>query len=249
VSPRPPSRRSRLRRIHAQLFEAYGPQGWWPLLGRAGERGFDERGYHPGRRPHLRPVDRFEIAVGAVLTQNTAWTNVEKALDRLLEAGVRLPADVLRLRVDRLSSLVRSSGAHTQKARKLLGLAGFFGRPGALDSRRAPSRDALLSLWGIGPETADSILLYAFDVPLFVADACARRLLGRTGLARGGESYGEVQGMVHDALPGDAAVLAEAHALIVAHAKASCRARPACAGCPVRPCARRGVAGDEGPGP
>jgi endonuclease III related protein len=162
---------------------------------------------------------------------------VETALARLREAGVRLPADILALTQSRLGALVRASGYYNQKAKKLKGAANLFSAPGALQS--APTREALLSEWGIGPETADSILLYAFHEPWFVVDAYTRRLLTRVGVAGGKESYPQVQDRFHAALPRRHELFNEYHALIVEHAKRHCRARPLCDGCPVSSCAYR----------
>ena len=234
AADQPPA--ARIQSLYRQLRDAYGPQGWWPLAGRAGRPGFDAHGYHlRGRRSPLTPSDRFEICVGAVLTQNTAWTNVETSLERLRAAGVRTPRHV----VERpgVPHLIRSSGYFNQKTRKLKLLARFFLRPGALSGRRPPGREDLLSLWGIGPETADSILLYAFQVPTFVVDAYTRRLLQRLGILEGDEPYGVIQEVFHRSLRRSGPLFNEYHALIVAHAKRHCRARPVCTGCPVRPCA------------
>lgn len=222
------------------LLDAYGPQGWWPLASMAGRRGFDGRGYHPGTHAWPRtPLQRFEIAVGAVLTQNTAWTNVEKALSSLAAAGVRLPADILALPQADLAVLIRSAGYHNQKARSLAALAEFFRPPRALHAQCAPRREVLLSVRGVGQETADSILLYAFGEPFFVVDAYTRRLLSRIGVIEGGERYGEIQDLFHRSLPRDAALYGELHALIVRHAKVRCRTRPSCQGCPVSRCRAR----------
>jgi endonuclease-3 related protein len=122
---------------------------------------------------------RFEVIMGAVLTQNTAWTNADAALSRLLRAGVRLPSDILALPLGRLAVLIRSSGYFNQKAKKLKAVAELFSRPRSLTPAGAPSRDALLSKWGIGPETADSILLYAFHKPVFVVDGAGPCALQR----------------------------------------------------------------------
>jgi endonuclease-3 related protein len=226
----------RITSLYRQLRDAYGPQGWWPLAGRAGRAGFDAHGYHVGRRrAPLTPADRFEICLGAVLTQNTAWTNVETSLERLRAAGVRGPRDIAGL--SSLPRLITSSGYFNQKARKLRLLSRFFLRPGALTGQQPPGRTELLSLWGIGPETADSILLYAFQVPTFVVDAYTRRILTRVGVLAGGERYQEIQEIFHRSLRRSEAVFNEYHALLVAHARHHCRARPLCAGCPVRPCA------------
>ena len=223
-----------LRSVYARLLAAYGPQGWWPLPSMAGKRGFDSRGYHSGSFRWPRSgAQRFEIVVGAILTQNTAWTNVEKALERLRSAGVMQPEDFLHAPVSRLSRLIRSSGYFNQKAKKLKTAAAAFSRPGTLSPRFAPAREQLLSLWGIGKETADSILLYAFGLPVFVVDAYTRRFFERLGLLGGGESYDQIQDEVHHLLPRRPELYNEMHALIVEHAKRHCRSKPECPGCPV----------------
>ena len=135
--------------VHSRLFKAYGPQGWWPLPSMAGKRGFDSRGYHPGSYRWPRSArGRFEIILGAILTQNTAWTNVEMALKRLEAAGLELPEHFLRTPSSRLARHIRSSGYFNQKAKKLKIAAKVFSRPGALDMRAAPTREELLELWG-----------------------------------------------------------------------------------------------------
>jgi endonuclease III related protein len=229
-----------IRALYRRLLAAYGPQGWWPIPASAGRRGFDARGYHAGDyRTPFTPAARFQVILGAVLTQNTAWTNAAAALDALGAAGVRLPTDVLTLPRGRLARLVRSSGYFNQKARKLALVARFFRGPGALRGSAAPSRQALLSLWGVGPETADSILLYAFQEPVFVVDAYTRRIFSRVGLIGGRESYDDIQAVFHRCLRPDAAVYNEYHALIVEHAKRHCAVRPRCEACPVKRCGYR----------
>jgi endonuclease III related protein len=226
-----------LTALHDLLLEAYGPQGWWPLPGRAGRRGFDSRGYHRGDYSQPRSArGRFEIVTGAILTQNTAWRNVETALARLRAAGIRLPADVRSCRPARLAGLIRASGYYNQKAKKLKQAAELFGAAGGA---RTPSREMLLSQWGIGPETADSILLYAFHRPLFVVDAYTRRILSRIGLITGRESYAQIQGLFHQSLPARHELFNEFHALLVEHAKRHCRTAPVCTGCPVQACTWR----------
>jgi len=226
--------------LYTQILTAYGPRGWWPVPGSAGHRGFDPRGYHPGDFTHPRtPAGRFEVIMGAVLTQNTAWTNADAALARLRKAGVRLPSDILALPHSRLSGLIRSSGYFNQKAKKLKAVAALFSHQRALTPAGAPSREALLSEWGIGAETADSILLYAFYKPVFVVDAYTRRVLSRIGLIEGSERYEDIQALFHDALKQQPALYNEYHALIVQHARRHCTTRPECATCPVRPCRYR----------
>jgi endonuclease-3 related protein len=216
-------------RLHELLLVRYGPQGWWPLGGRAGRSGFDERGYHPGR--YGLPADprgRFEVAAGAVLAQNTSWRNVEAALAALRGRGLLDASGLKAFPLRRLARLVRSSGYYRQKARKLKELASFWsGLSGS------PERGELLALWGVGPETADSILLYAFHRPVFVVDAYTRRLLERLGWAVGCESYEELQARFRAALPPHAPLYQELHALIVRHAKEHCRPQPLCRGCPL----------------
>lgn len=225
---------ARLHSLYTRLLSAYGPQGWWPLPSRAGARGFDSRGYHPGsfRWPRTA-AERFEIIMGAILTQNTAWTNVEKALDRLHAEGIALPADVAAAPAARLSRLIRSSGYFNQKAKKLRETALAFLGKSALSGRGALSREKLLGLWGIGPETADSILLYAFRRPVFVVDTYTRRFLERLGKITSGAGYDQIQELFHHGLPADHETYNEMHALIVEHAKRHCRAKPVCGGCPV----------------
>ena len=227
-----------VRALYRRLVSAYGPQGWWPVHG----------GYHPGDYDTpATPAARFEVIMGAVLTQNTAWTNAAAALAELRGAGIRLPSHVLAAPRARLARLVRSSGYFNEKARKLAEVAGFFSRRGALGSAAAPARDHLLSLWGVGPETADSILLYAFQRPVFVVDAYTRRILARIGLIEGREPYDEIQAVFHRSLRHRVPLFNEYHALIVEHAKRHCAARPACEGCPVTSCRYRDTLPDRRP--
>jgi endonuclease-3 related protein len=209
MSPRPG-----LRAIYRTLTRRFGPQHWWPA-----------------QTP-------FEVMVGAVLTQNTAWSNVEKAIANL-RARDRLDADaIVRARHDHLACWLRPSGYFNIKARRLKNFcrwyldAGGYARLQALDTPAL--RAALLSVNGVGHETADDILLYAFGRPVFVIDAYTRRLYGRLGLFAGDEPYDELRLATEAALGRDAAALNEFHALIVRHAKEHCRVRPACGGCALR---------------
>ncbi len=228
--------------LYEKLLAAYGPQGWWPLPSRAGRKGFDARGYHPGDYSWPRTVpEKFEIIVGAILTQNTAWTNVEMALQRLRAEGITRPADLAVCPTSRLGRMIRSSGYFNQKAKKLKVAAEAFLSPASLSMSRAPTREDLLGLWGIGRETADSILLYVFQKPFFVVDAYTRRLLERLGTVGPGMAYDDLQAVFHAGLPRSHELYNEMHALIVEHAKRHCRTKPLCAGCPVaRFCAWRG---------
>ena len=178
--------------------------------------------------------------VGAVLTQNTAWTNVEKAIARLKRERA-LSVDALhRADLHDLAGWIRPAGYFNVKARRLRAMTSmiaddFGGRLDRLFALDTPAlRKRLLGVNGIGPETADSIILYAAGRPVFVIDAYTRRFLERHGWAHGGETYDELAALFTANLPGDAALYNEYHALIVALGKNHCRPKPDCASCPLR---------------
>ena len=209
-----------LGELYRALLKEHGPQGWWPLLGVRGTNPTKTgslRGYHPGDFTYPRNAgQRFEICVGAILTQNTAWPNVEKALLRLKAVKALSAAALLGLPEKELAAHIRPAGYFNQKAKKLKVFAHFFqGLRG-----RTPTRDELLSLWGIGPETADSILLYAYRVPTFVVDAYTRRVLLSAGMTRE-TCYDALKALFERSLPRDAALYQEFHALLVEHGKGS----------------------------
>jgi endonuclease-3 related protein len=179
------------------------------------------------------PIERFQVILGAVLTQNTTWSNAEKALRALMKAGVGTAPALMGCPPKKIALLIKPSGYFNQKTRKLMSLCSLLSARGFLSAKRPPSRESLLSIWGIGPETADSILLYAFKLPFFVVDAYTRRLLARLDLIEGREGYLEIQGMFHNALKRDHELFNEYHALVVEHAKRFCRARPVCGNCPL----------------
>jgi endonuclease III related protein len=178
------------------------------------------------------------MIVGAFLVQNTAWSNVEKAIARLKTAGMLSPEAIQRTSEGELAGLIRSSGYFRQKAKKVKAfVAHLFARHGGslerlLSQDAGALRQELLALHGVGPETADSIVLYAANQPIFVVDAYTRRLLDRLGLLRQ-PTYDAVQAYCHARLPLDAPLFNELHALIVRHSVVHCRARPICAGCPL----------------
>src|SRR5215471_3763427 len=213
--PRDPVK-ARLLRLYAALGQRFGPPRWWP-----------------GRTP-------YEVAVGAILTQHTAWTNAARVVAALRSRGLLRPHRVAALDEAALSTVIRSAGTYRQKARALLAftrwLVGYAG--GRFEPlRRAPLmslRGEMLGLPGLGPETVDSILLYAAHRPVFVADAYSRRVLARHRLLPGGATYEEVRRFAEAHLPSDPALFNEFHALIVAVGKAHCRTVPACVECPLR---------------
>ena len=204
----------RLRAVYRRLHARYGPQHWWPA-----------------RTP-------FEVVVGAVLTQNTAWSNVERAIANLDAAGALTPKALLALPPPALAALLRPSGYFNVKAGRLRAVCAWYADQGGHPRLRrwstARLRAALLGLHGVGPETADDILLYAFGRPVFVIDAYTRRLFARLGLVDGDEPYSALSTGFERALGGDAPLFNEYHALIVRHAKEACRPRPRCAGCCLR---------------
>jgi endonuclease-3 related protein len=183
------------------------------------------------------------MMVGAILIQHTAWRNAEKALDNLRRAGLLEPQRLLRISGPRLAALIRPAGMPRVKTKRLGNFLRWYQKQGGfedLQRRATPDlRSELLAVNGIGRETADDVLVYAFRRPVFVVDAYARRIFRRFGLISGAEGYEQIRKRVEGAMPDDPHRLGEFHALLVAHAKASCRSRPLCDGCCLRRrCAR-----------
>jgi len=208
-----------LEAFASALAGAYGPQGWWPLLTHTGSNPTLTgrlTGYHPGDFAFPRTDgQRFEICCGAVLTQNTAWPNVERALDLLAQAKLLSPGAVLSATDDRLETAIRSSGYFRAKAKKLRALSEFYLR---LDGR-TPTREALLGVWGIGPETADSIRLYAYKEVEMVVDAYTIRVLCHHGYRRPPLDYARAKHYCERHIPCSLESYQEFHALMVEHAK------------------------------
>ena len=202
--------------LYQRLFRALGPQHWWPA------------------------DTTFEMMVGAILTQATAWHNVERAIHQLKRAHGLSAKALAHLRTRRLQALIRPAGYFRQKAIRLQTFSRWYLKSYCANSRRMFRTDAwtlrgqLLELQGIGPETADSILLYAGNQPVFVVDAYTRRVFARHQLLKGDEPYDTIQQFVMDRLPEDPAMLNEFHALLVAAGKHYChRHDPDCAHCPL----------------
>jgi endonuclease-3 related protein len=212
--PRDPIK-ARLLRLYRSLLARHGPQGWWPA-----------------RTP-------FEVAVGAILTQHTAWAGAARAVAALRAHRLLAPRRLARCDVLTLGTLVRPAGTYRLKARRLLDFTGWLlaryeGDFGAL--RRAPLgplRRELLGVPGLGPETADAILLYAAGRPVFVADAYTRRVLTRHRLLPRGAGYEEARAFLEAHLPSDPALFNELHALLVAVGKAHCRTVARCETCAI----------------
>ena len=203
--------------IYRRLSTRYGPQHWWPA-----------------RTP-------FEVIIGAILTQSAAWTNVEKAIDNLKNAGVLSPAALRRLPHAELAVLIYSCGYYNIKARKLKAFVQWLGEQydDNLDRLFANDIDdlrwGLLGVYGIGQETADSIILYAGNKPVFVIDAYTRRIFGRLGLSPRPNTYQAYQKLFTANLPADAGLFNEYHALLVRLAKEVCRKQPRCGQCCLNP--------------
>jgi len=202
--------------IYTRLETHFGPTGWWP-----------------GDTP-------FEVAVGAVLTQNTAWTNVEKAITRIKDSVPLEPMALYKLEEERLADLIRPAGYFRVKARRLRALltlivesfGGDFAALGKLPT--AQLRETLLEVKGIGPETADDIVLYAFGRPVFVIDAYTRRIFGRHNIINPANGYEEIRRFFENNLERKVGLFREFHALIVFTAKEFCRKKARCDGCPLR---------------
>lgn len=202
----------RLLALHQRLLAHYGPLHWWPAQ------------------------SPFEVVVGAVLTQNTAWGNVEKALGNLKAAGLLDAAKLRVLPLETLAELIRPSGTYTVKARRLRALLEWLGEEwlARLAGELEVVRQGLLSVPGVGEETADAILLYAAGHPTFVVDAFTRRILERVGIEPAEKSYSGYRRLFMDALPHDPSLFNEFHAQFVVLGKEFCRPQPRCLLCPVR---------------
>ncbi len=211
--------KEKLNKIYRWLINSYGPQGWWPVMSHKGRNPTmtgDFRGYHPGDYTYPKNNNqKFEICIGAILTQNTAWRNVEKALLNLKTAKVLSAIKMKDLDLKELKELIRPAGYFNQKAVYLKNFMKFyFSLKG-----KVPSRDDLLKCKGIGDETADSILLYAFSQPEFVVDAYTKRIYSNFGIISCDEKYMVIKKMFQSAIDRDVVTYQEYHALIVEHAK------------------------------
>lgn len=204
-----------LENFYQILYQRFGPQHWWPA-----------------KTP-------FEVIVGAILTQNTNWLNVEKAIVHLRKHSLLSPRNLRRVSVRKLAQLIRPTGYYNIKAKRLKNFINFlFNRYGGSITRMFNAdpwslRAELLRVPGIGPETADSILLYAGEKPIFVVDAYTRRFLVRHNLIEADATYSQVQDVFLDNLQTDVSLFKEFHALIVRLAKEFCKANARCQGCPL----------------
>ena len=212
-----------LMEVYDRLFEQYGPRHWWPA------------------------ETPFEVCIGAILTQNTAWTNVEKAIAALKVNDCLSPEALRDAAPDDLAALIRPAGYFNLKSRRLKDFVDWLFRchDGSLEGMFAGDwqelRAELLHVRGIGPETADSILLYAGGRPTFVVDAYTRRLFRRLGMLAESTGYDEMRSLFMGTLLPDVQLFNEYHALIVEQCKRFCRTRPVCCGCPLQEVCLTGV--------
>ena len=194
----------KLLKVYQALYECYGPQNWWPA------------------------ETAFEVMVGAILTQNTNWNNVEKAIHQLKKNAALSPEKILHLEHDELALMIKSSGYFNLKAQRLKNYSQWYLQRAGFDilqlTDTAELRLDLLGVNGIGPETADDILLYAFQRPVFVIDVYTRRLFSHMEFISGKESYEVLRQWFESSLPADTELFNQYHALIVRHAKERCQA-------------------------
>ena len=205
------SRHASFKDIFDTLYAHYGPQHWWPA------------------------ETPFEVMIGAVLVQNTAWHNASKAIDNLKNVGLMSAVAIRDTPGDRLAQLIISSGYFNIKARRLQALCVWLLEKGDIAALKDQSlnvlRKDLLTIHGIGNETADDILLYALEKPIFVIDAYTRRIFSRLGLVEHDASYKDLQNSFQQALDSDVNLFNEYHALIVTHGKHTCQKKPICMNC------------------
>ncbi len=207
-------------------MKSFGSQGWWPFT-LAGELHPKHHGISP-----QNDNERFEIIIGAILTQNTNWKNVEKAIINLNKKKLINVKKIRKINIKKLAKLIRPSGYYNQKAERLKIIANFLSINSIKKLKKEKKlREKLLSLKGIGPETADSILLYAFQKPVFVVDAYTKRIFQRIGYKE--ESYDELQQLFMNNLKKDTKLFNEYHALLVELGKNYCKTKPVCEECPV----------------
>jgi len=204
-----------VKAVYQQLLNMYGHQHWWPAQ------------------------TAFEVMIGAILTQNTAWINVEKAIVNLKQHKLLTAKKISQATPADLAELIKPAGYFNVKAKRLQSYCEWFLRQGGFSQLNKLSteklREDLLSVHGVGPETADDILLYAFHRPIFVIDAYTRRLLARLKIIKGDEDYETLRTLMEAALKQEVALFNEYHALIVVHAKARCRkTKPVCESCTLR---------------
>lgn len=217
----------KLQKIYDRLFDHFGPQHWWP-----GD-------------------SQLEVCVGAILTQNTAWSNVEKAIINLKKENYMEISRLKKIKIEKLASLIKPSGYYNIKATRLKSFIDFFAtlHKGNFNhlfkGRLEDIRSSLLTVKGIGPETADSMILYAGGIPVFVIDAYTKRIFYRLRLTDKNATYDDIQSLFMKNLPCKTTLYNEYHALIVMLGKHYCKPKPVCNSCPLKKCPERKSSGTK----
>lgn len=213
-----------IQNIYNKLLKTYGPQGWWPLLelhkthNKNPTKSGSIRGYHPNDYKYPKTTNQqYEICLGAILTQNTSWPQVEAALLNLRKLKLITPKNILTTNENIIKQAIKPSGYYNQKYKKIILFTKYF--QNIIKSKQAPTRAELLNIWGIGPETADSILLFAFKQPEFIIDSYTKRILTKLELITKQTTYEEIKNLFENNLKKDYKVYQEYHALLVEHAK------------------------------
>jgi len=220
----------KIEAVYNSLYSHFGSQRWWPVT----EEGKLHPEYSDGPKNEKQ---QLEVCFGAILTQNTSWKNVEKAIIQLNKNNLIDVKKILRIGNKKLAKIIKSSGYHNQKAIKLKNFCKFLsdnhdGKPGLLFKNGINElRKQLLSINGVGPETADSIILYAAKKPIFVVDAYTKRIFSRISFGENG--YDEFQKLFMSNLPNNERLFNEYHALIVELGKNICKTKPLCEVCPI----------------
>lgn len=222
-----------INRIFETLEKKYGWRGWWPST----PAGKNTPEYHKPKNYSYSAAEKFEIAVGAILTQNAAWSNVVTALVNLNKLNCFAPEKMLKLDDAKFIEAIRPSGYFNQKLKKLKYLCDFFNKNKWTDLEKKDTlelRAELLGIWGVGRETADSIVLYAFNKPVFVVDAYTKRILHRCSIISGSEDYDDIRILIEKNIPYKINIYKNYHAVIVEHCKQFCKTKPLCAGCALK---------------
>jgi endonuclease III related protein len=224
--------------LYKKLLRFHGPQGWWPII--------DLKSGISVYKPRLRynENEKFEIFIGAILTQGIAWKNVEKAIHNLKKEKCLDPASLNRISHEKLGVLIKPTGYFNQKANKVKNFIKWFSQYNYLFSlfNKIPDielRKNLLSINGIGPETADSMLNYGLGRKIFVVDAYTKRILSRLGYIDESQDYHSVQNLFHKILKPDAQNYKEFHSLFVVHGSIYCKKTPLCNDCPLSSCCKQ----------
>lgn len=214
-------------KIYKTLLKNYGFQKWWPTTS---ENELKPK-YQNGPKTEKQ---KLEVIIGAILTQNTSWKNVEKAIIELNKSDLINIEKILEIDEKELANIIKSSGYYNQKSKKLKEIAIFLKKNPIKELEKLDIfelRTRLISVKGIGKETADSIILYAFNKPIFVVDAYTKRIFSRIGLIKNSIGYDEIQKYFHENLNKNTEIYNDYHALIVEHAKRYCKKKPLCENC------------------